>query len=60
VRTTSRRSTSSLFKDVAWEFVQVCMAPEQQLATALARGDPARGSIVRNALRGKLQELITR
>jgi pyruvate dehydrogenase (quinone) len=32
----------------------------KQLATALAKGDPARGSIVRNALRGKLQELVTR
>jgi pyruvate dehydrogenase (quinone) len=32
----------------------------KQLATALAKGDPARGSIVRNALRGKLQELLTR
>ena len=27
---------------------------------ALAKGDPASGDIVRNALRGKLRELVTR
>jgi pyruvate dehydrogenase (quinone) len=39
---------------------QIRFDQAKQLATALAKGDPARGSIVRKALRGKLQELITR
>jgi pyruvate dehydrogenase (quinone) len=32
----------------------------KSLATALAKGDPAAGRVVRNALRGKLSELVTR
>jgi hypothetical protein len=30
------------------------------MAKALAKGDPASGDIVRNSLRGKLRELVTR
>jgi len=32
----------------------------KNLASALAKGDPARGQIIRQALKGKLQELINR
>jgi pyruvate dehydrogenase (quinone) len=36
--------------------------PEQakNMARALAKGDPARGRIMREALKGKLKELTTR
>jgi pyruvate dehydrogenase (quinone) len=32
----------------------------RSMASALAKGDPARGRIIRNALKGKLDELLTR